>query len=142
MDQPITASAEVTINAPADRVWDALVNPELVRQYLNGAEVVSDWTQGSPITFRGEWEGDFYEDKGLILDIEPPYLLRVTHYSPLSEMPDEPENYHIVTYTLSDNGGQTTLNITQENNQDQEEADESAETWSAILGNMKALIEQ
>ena len=136
------ATARQEINAPAAKVWDALVNPELVRQYLYGAEIKSDWQKGSPITFKGEWKGKPYEDKGTILDIEPGKRLKVTHYSPLSGLPDVPENYHVVTYVVAGSGETATLTITQENNRDQAEVDESEKTWGMILGNMKTLLEK
>ena len=69
-------------------------------------------------------------------------MLKVTHYSPLSGLPDVPENYHVVTYTLSEAGDKTTLTKTQENSRDQAEVDESEKTWKMILGSMKALLEQ
>jgi uncharacterized protein YndB with AHSA1/START domain len=129
------------IKAPAARVWEALTNPALVRQYLYGAEINSNWQQGSPITYKGEWKGKPYEDKGTILAIEPQQRLKVTHYSPLSGLPDVPENYHVVTYALAEKDGQTALTITQANNRSQEEVDESRNTWRTVLGNIKKLLE-
>jgi uncharacterized protein YndB with AHSA1/START domain len=135
------AMAKIKMDVPAARIWDALTNPELVRQYLYGAEIVSDWYKGSPIIFRGEWQGKHYEDKGIILDIEVGRRLKVTHYSPLSGLPDLPENYHVVTYSISEADKKTTLTITQENNKDQAEVTESEKTWNTILANMKKLLE-
>ncbi len=136
------AKAIIAIEAPPARVWQALTDPALVREYLYGAEIISDWQKGSPITFKGEWKGKPYEDKGEILAIEPGRLLKVTHYSPLSGQPDVPENYHVVTYAVGGNGNRSTLTITQENNRDQSEVDESEKTWGTILGNIKALLEK
>ena len=44
------ARASVTINAPVANVWDALVNPEAIKQYMFGTNVTADWQEGSPIT--------------------------------------------------------------------------------------------
>ncbi len=30
----LIAKAEVTINVPADNVWDALTNPEIIKKYM------------------------------------------------------------------------------------------------------------
>ena len=136
------ATAKIDIQAPAARVWDALVNPELVKVYLYGAQIISDWKVGSPILYRGEWKGKPYEDKGVILAIEPGQLLKVTHYSPLSGLPDVPENYHQVTYAVTGTGNRSTLTITQANNRDQAEVDESTGTWTTVLGGIKALLEK
>jgi uncharacterized protein YndB with AHSA1/START domain len=137
-----TANASTSIMAPPERVWQALTDPALVREYLYGAEIKSDWKQGSPITFKGEWKGKPYEDKGEILEIEPGRRLKVTHFSPLSGQPDVPENYHVVTYAVTGSGDTSTLTITQENNRDQNEVDESEKTWGMILGNIKTLLEK
>jgi uncharacterized protein YndB with AHSA1/START domain len=135
-------TAKIVINAPSAKVWDALTNPKIVKQYLFGAEINSDWHKGSPITYKGVWQGKPYEDKGIILGIEPGKMLKVTHYSPLSGLVDVPENYHVVTYVLSQADDKTTLTITQENNKDQVEVDESEKTWTMMLGGLKTLLEQ
>jgi uncharacterized protein YndB with AHSA1/START domain len=36
------AKAETKVNAPVDKVWDALVNPEAIKQYMFGTNVASD----------------------------------------------------------------------------------------------------
>ena len=136
------ATAQIEIKAPAAKVWDALINPELVKVYLYGAQIASDWKVGSPITYQGEWKGKPYKDKGVILAIEPGKLLKVTHYSPLSGLPDVPANYHTVTYAVSDAGDRSTLTITQENNRDQAEVDESTGTWTMVLSGIKTLLEK
>jgi|SRR5579859_1161696 len=136
------ATAKIEIKAPAAKVWDALVNPELVKVYLYGAQIASDWKVGSPVTYKGEWKGKPYEDKGIVLAFEPGQRLKVTHYSPLSGLPDVPENYHTVTYAISGAGDRSILTITQENNRDQAEVDESTGTWTAILGSIKILLEK
>jgi uncharacterized protein YndB with AHSA1/START domain len=97
MDKGLIARASVTINAPSNQVWDALVNPEAIRQYMFGAQVVSDWREGHPIIWRGEWQGKPYADKGVILQLKPGRTLQYSHFSPLSGLADKPENYHTVT---------------------------------------------
>jgi uncharacterized protein YndB with AHSA1/START domain len=63
MSANLIAKAAITINAPASRVWQALVTPEAIKHYMFGTNVVSDWHEGSPIYWRGEWQGKPYEDK-------------------------------------------------------------------------------
>lgn len=46
-----TAEATVTINAASADVWNALVTPEAIRQYMFGTDVHTDWKEGSPITW-------------------------------------------------------------------------------------------
>lgn len=141
MNNKFTAEAKTTIHAPASKVWDAITRPELIKRYLFGADVISDWKVGSPITYKGEWEGKSFEDKGKILKVEPEKLLRSTHWSPLSGVPDTPENYHTVTYELSEKGRDTEVTITQDNNANEEEKAHSEQNWRTVLDGMKKLLE-
>jgi len=141
MNNKFTAKATSTINAPASKVWDALTDPSLIKQYLFGTEVNTDWQVGSPITYKGEWEDKTYEDKGKILQIEPEKLLVSTFWSSLAGLPDVPENYKTIQYELSPENGGTKLTITQDNNANQGEADHSAQNWNTVLDGMKKLLE-
>jgi len=141
MNRKFTATATTTIDAPVSRVWQALVTPEIIKQYLFDTDVISDWNVGSPIIYRGEWEGKPFEDKGKILEIEPEKTLKSTHWSPLSGVPDTPENYHTVTYTLTEQGDSTEVTITQDNNASEEEKVHSEKNWQTVLDGMKKLLE-
>jgi uncharacterized protein YndB with AHSA1/START domain len=140
-NQKFIATATTTIRAPASKVWQALINPEIIKQYLFDTEVISDWKVGSPILYRGEWQGKPFEDKGKILQIEPEKSLVSTHWSPLSGVPDTPENYHTVSYTLVENGDSTEVTITQDNNASEEEKNHSEQNWRFVLDGMKKLLE-
>lgn len=141
MNDTFTATATTTINAPVSKVWQALVNPEIIKQYLFNTDVISEWKVGSPIRYRGEWQGKAFEDKGQILEIEPERVLKSTHWSPLSGVPDTPENYHTVTYTLAEKGDRTEVAITQDNNATEEEKAHSEKNWQTVLQGMKELLE-
>ena len=141
MNDKFTAEARTTIHAPASKVWDAITKPELIKQYLFDTDVISDWKVGSPITYQGEWQGKSFEDKGKIIEFEPGKRLRSTHWSPLSGVPDTPENYHTVTYELSGKGGSTDVTITQDNNANEEERVHSEQNWRTVLDGMKKLLE-
>jgi uncharacterized protein YndB with AHSA1/START domain len=141
MNETFVAKATVTINAPTSRVWDALTKPDLIKQYLFGTEVTTDWRVGSPITYQGTWEGKAYKDKGKILQVEPGKLLVSTYWSSLSGSADVPENYQTVRYELSAEGGGTKLTVIQDNNATQEDANHSAQNWKMVLDGMKKLLE-
>ena len=136
------AITSVTIDARAEEVWDALTNPNKVKQYLHGTEMSTDWKVGSPIYWRGEWKGQSYEDKGTVLAFKPREMLRYTHWSPMGGSEDRPENYHTVTYELSGTDGKTHLTLTQDNNPSQEEADKmAANNWAPVLQGLKKTVE-
>jgi len=141
-DKGLVARASTTINAPLDRVWDALVTPKIIKQYMFGTNVTSDWKEGGPILFKGEWEGRSYEDKGVILKMNPKKMLRYSHYSPLSGLPDKAENYHTVTIDVVPKGEQTTfVALTQDNNATEEEKQHSEKNWGMMLAGLKKLLE-
>ena len=141
MNDKFTAQATTTIHAPASKVWDAITKPDLIKQYLFGTDVISDWKVGSPITYKGEWQGKPFEDKGEILKVEPEKALVSTHWSPLSGVPYTPENVHTVTYTLNGKGDSTEVTITQDNNANEKEKADSQQNWNAVLAGMKKLLE-
>ena len=135
------AEAETDINAAPPRVWEVLMDPELLKQLWFGAEVETDWRKGSLITWTGEWEGKPYQDKGEILEVDPGRLLKVTHYSPLTGQPDVPENYHTLTYTLDGDGTSTHLKLTQDNNGSEDEAKHSQGMWEMLVAKVKEAAE-
>ena len=141
MNKTLIAKATITINAPASKVWDALTMPHLIKQYLFGTEVTTDWQVGSPITYEGIWQGKSYEDKGKVLEFEPGKILVSTFWSSLSGLPDVPENYKTVRYELSTAGDMTSLTITQDNNISQDEVNHSEQNWKMVLDGIKKLIE-
>jgi len=120
-----------------------LTNPEKVKQYMHGTEMSTDWKEGSPIFWRGEWKGRPYEDKGTVLAVEPQKLLKYTHWSPMGGSEDKPENYHTVTCELAGKDGETTLTLRQDNNATQEEADKMADqNWGPVMDGLKAVAEK
>ena len=141
MTQNLVATSTITVKAPPSRVWEALTKPELIKQYLFGTDVTTDWRVGSAITYKGIWEGKPYEDKGNILEVEPGRLLASSYWSPLSGTPDVPENYVTVRYEIAPADGGSRLTITQDNNKTQEDADKSAANWKMVLDGLKKLLE-
>ncbi len=142
MTRGFEAVTSVTIDASRAKVWDALTDPAKVKQYMHGTNLATDWKVGSPITWSGEWKGTSYVDKGTVLEVEPGRRLTYTHWSPMGGSEDKPENYHTVTYDVADDGGTTTLTLTQDNNATQEEADKMAkDNWAPVLQGLKEAAE-
>ena len=142
MDKNQIAKASVSINAARQKVWNALVDPKAIKQYMFGTNVVSNWKEGSSIVWQGEWQGKSYEDKGKILQLKPARTIQYSHFSPLSGQPDKPENYHTVTIELSGNGNQTDVTLTQDNNATEAERAESEKNWKLMLTELKKFLEQ
>ncbi|MCF3108361.1 SRPBCC domain-containing protein [Niabella sp. CC-SYL272] len=137
----LIATAQITVNAPVSKVWDALVNPDLIKKYMFGAAVSSNWTQGSKITWKGMFNGKEYEDKGVLLEVLPEKRLVYSHFSALSGKPDIPENYHTVTIVLNSHGNQTQVKLEQDKNETEKSKAESEQNWGVMLNGLKNLLE-
>jgi len=141
MTENIVAKVSTTVNAPPPKVWEALVTPAVIKRYMFGTTVSSSFEVGSPITWKGEWKGRQYEDKGKVLEVEPGRLLRYSHYSPLGGQPDVPENYHTVTIELAEESTGTRVTLEQDKNATEEARRHSEENWRAMLAGLKKEIE-
>jgi uncharacterized protein YndB with AHSA1/START domain len=128
----------VTIDAPASRVWQALTDPAIIKQYFFGTEAKSDWKEGSSLTYTGEWKGQTYEDKGIILKTDLNKIFQHTYWSSIAGLEDVPENYITVTYHLEGNDQQTELTVTQDKCIDEQEA---KELWKTVLDNLRKTVE-
>ena len=135
------ATAATEIHASPAQVWFALTDPKLIKRYMFGSQVVTDWQQGSPIVWQGEYEGKAYEDKGRILEIETERRLKVTHFSPLSGQQDIPDNYHTLVYELAANGDTTYVSLSQDKNASEAEAARSKGMWEMMLAGLKEVVE-
>lgn len=147
----LIAKASTEINAPVEKVWQALTDPAQIKQYMFGSNVETDWKVGSLMTWRGEWNGQTYEDKGYVIEVDENKALEYSHYSPLTGKPDVPESYHNVRIELfplgdtntdtGDKEEKTMLTLTQDNNADEESVKNSEKNWAMALGSMKNLLE-
>jgi len=142
MTTNLIATASVTVNAPVTKVWNALVSPAAIKQYMFGTNVLTDWQEGSPIVWKGEWQGKSYEDTGVILQFKPERTLQYSHFSPLSGLPDVSENHHTVTIELSGEGDQTHVSLTQDNNPTDQARDHSRKNWEMMLAALKKYLER
>jgi uncharacterized protein YndB with AHSA1/START domain len=142
MSEELRLEDSVTIDAPIGRVWEALTTPELIRRWFLGVDTDTDWRVGSPIVHRGEYLGRPYEDRGEILEIEPPRLLVHSHWSPVSGLPDLPENYQRVSWELSERHDATALTVREANLPSEDARETSEKSWRMVLGNLKNLLEE
>ena len=142
MKKGLTAKTSITIHAPAAKVWEALTEPELIKQYLFGTEAISEWKVGSSIAYKGVWEGKSYEDKGRILQLVPLRLLQSTYWSSMGGLEDKPENYATVTYELEAKDNDTQLSVSVDNIATEKERDHTEKNWGMVLETMKKLLEK
>ncbi len=128
------------VKAPLEKVWEALTNSTILKQYFFGTQMITDWEVGGDIVFQGEWEGQKYKDHGKVLEFKPNEKLSYTYLSSWANMEDIPENYVLVNYEVKpvENGTELTISQT---NYDEEKAQHSEGSWAALMDEMKKIIE-
>lgn len=148
--EPLFLKNTITINAPVSKVWDALINPEQTKKYMFGCETVSEWKVGSPLLWKGRYEGkDMIFVSGKIIAFKPESLLIYTTFDPNSTMVDITENHLTVTYELETINDQTILTVTQgdynkvaEGEKRYKESYNNGEGWNPILVEIKKMLEK
>lgn len=138
-DSKITVTRD--IHADRERVWMAMTDPDLVSEWMMGARVESDWKPGSEITWSGEYNGQSFEDRGEIIEIDHAKRLVHTHFSPMSGAEDVPENYHRVDWSLDEDGESTDLTLEMPVDSE-EQAEEFESNWGAMLDSLKDVAER
>jgi uncharacterized protein YndB with AHSA1/START domain len=143
MAETFIARVSLIINAPRAKVWNALVDPEKIKQYILASDVTSEWRQGNSIVWKSEFNGKPFEIKGTILRLEPERLLEFDQSRPIFRPSQvvRTADYHRVTIELADEGAQTHLSLIEQGNATERELAHSQGGWQLALGNMKALLE-
>lgn len=138
-----TVRKTVEIHAPASKVWAFLTQPDKINLWMmdTPTDIQSAWEAGSSLVFKGDLHGIPYENKGVILQYEPEALLAYTHWSSLSQRPDEPAHYGVITFRLTTHDTITTLEFTQTNAGAYATERHINFYWTTALGLIKKLNE-
>ena len=142
MNREHISKSNISIKASPKEVWQALVQPEIAKKYFYGAKVLTDWKEGNPIVFKGEFNGNKYLEKGTLLTVKPTQRLQYTHWSNLDGIPDLPENYRIWTFDLLKTSGMTQLSISEDNIPTEKLKERSDEFWTSVLKSIKEITEK
>ncbi|MDN5287230.1 MAG: ATPase [Mucilaginibacter sp.] len=134
----------IIINALPSKVWDALTNPELMKQWMSETpiDIITDWKVGNSITIGGAWYKTRFENKGMILQFESERHLQYNHLSSLSRLPDKIENYSIIGFKLTPKENQTALTLTLSNFPTEIIYKHLAFYWNVTLEILKKQVEQ
>ena len=111
-----TNISTIQIKASAQRVWDVLTKSEFVKQWQYGSELITDWKVGDDIRFKTHWEDKIFEQWGKVLEVRQYHLIKYSLFAPRPDVEDKPENYFVMSYILTSDKGQTTLEIIQTDN--------------------------
>ncbi len=136
-----TNISTITINASTQSVWHILTNPEMVKRWQYGSELHTTWETGTSIKFRTVWEDQVFEQWGQVLEIRLYELIKYSLFAPRPDLEDKPENYFIMNYVLTEENGQTKLEIIQEDNRSNAVQEEPQGEENPILKSLKDLAE-
>ena len=136
-----TNISTIKVKATAEKLWDVLTKPELVKQWQYGSDLITDWKAGSPIRFTTKWEDKVFEQWGKVLEIVPQKLIRYSLFAPRPGLEDKPENYFVMNYKLTREGNYTILEIIQEDNRPGAVQEKPQGEENPVLAGLKALVE-
>ncbi len=143
MRHDLIISESININTRIPKVWNALTDPEIIKEYLFGTETVTDWKEGSEIIFQGEYEGNKYRDKGVIKENVLNKKISYTYWSGFSGLEDKSENYSLITYELEDIGkDKTKFTWTQKGYANEEANNHSSTGMKGFLEKIKEVVEK
>ena len=125
---------EVYIQAPAERVWQALTDSELTKQYYYGNTVESDWKPGSSLRYRNPDGSEAISCE--ILEADPPRRLVHSFFFPSTEEPPSR-----VTWSLDARGPATLLTLEHGFESETSTYRSVAHGWVPILSGLKTLLE-
>lgn len=106
-----TVTQSIDIAAAPDAVWATLTDRDSGRLWRS-ADYQTDWLPGSPIAITAQIGPKRYRDKGTVLAVQRPALLRYQFLPRVSGLPDLPDSYSVVTFEIAAQGHGVTLTIT------------------------------
>ena len=130
---------ETYINAPQDRVWEALTNAEFTSKYFYATHVESTWETDASVNYRYA-SGDVAVE-GKVVEVDPPNKLVITWHVLYDEAAktEEPSR---VTFSLQETEGQTKLRIVHDQFPENTVLlSRISEGWPWIFASLKSLLE-
>ena len=140
-DTRYSLTVQTLISARAADVWDALVDPVRAGEIFWGTTVESDFKVGSPIVWKGTWEGKPFEDRGVVTRLEKGSLLQYSHWTGSGTPPDESQR-NLITVSLAAEAGGTRVSLQHDNISSLEMKEHSEKNWAQFLARMKEILER
>ena len=129
---------EIFIKTTPERLWDALVDPEIRAKYNFGAAVTSDWTVGSPISVDVAKHG-VHLGEGEVLEVDPPRRL-VHTMAAVWDDEVRAEGSTRVTWEIEPVGDSCHLTVTHDQLRDGASA-QIYGGWPMVLSGLKTWLE-
>jgi len=127
------------IRTTAEKLWQALTEPEFTRKFWVDTVQECAWKQGATWTLKAP-DGRV-ADAGEVVEIDPPRKLVLTWQNHLfPEM--TAEGFSCLTYVLEDKGGVVKLMLTHTmNKKDSKTIKAVSNGWPHLLAGLKSLLE-
>ncbi len=127
------------IRTTPEKLWQALTEPEFIRQYWFGVTIESQWKTAAP--WKMTYPDGRMTDSGEIIEIDPPRRMVLKWQHEL--MPElKAEGAGRCTFELQPQGGAVKLTITHEIDKPNSKLINAvADGWPKILSNLKSLLE-
>jgi uncharacterized protein YndB with AHSA1/START domain len=129
---------EIYIKTTAERLWEAITDPQIRAKYNFGSGAYSDWEPGSHIDMRAE-NFDGLLGEGEVLEADPPRRLvhtMLAHFSPEAEA----EGSSRVTWEIEPVGDSCRLVLTHDQMRDGAN-EQLYGGWPMILSGLKTWLE-
>lgn len=141
---PIVISKSIL--APVSSVWSYITVPDLIQIWMpeQGTElqIESDFIVGSRFLIKGKLHGSDFVNHGKVLVNDFQNTFSYSHLSSISMLPDLPENYSIIQFSLLSVHNKTELIFSAQNFASESIYRHINFYWQGTLQHLKELIEK
>lgn len=146
VETPTGIVQEITINAPAAKVFAAITEPKQLLQWWGSPETYRCTTMEADVRVGGRWrtagegaDGESFSVVGTYRVVDPPRVLEHTWKYERGPYDDHVET--VVRYDLEERDGVTHVRLTHTGFTDVEARDDHERGWTVVLGWLRAYAE-
>jgi len=130
----------IYIGSTPEKIFNALIDPDITRQYWGNHHNASDWKPGSRWEHRDFDKPDLVDIVGKVIEADPPRRLVVTWVPPADE--GNPVKTSRVTFNIEPFMDVVRLTVTHDELEPDSEMFHSVSFgWPAVISGLKTLLE-
>lgn len=130
---------EIFIKTTPERLWEAIVDPEIRAKYNFGAGIHSDWTPGSRFQMNAGPNGEYLLGEGENLEVDPPRRLVQSMVALFSDEA-KAEGTSRITWEIEPIGDSCRLTLTHDEMREGANA-QLYGGWPMVLSGLKTWLE-
>lgn len=136
MSQTVTHVYAVYIRTTAEKLWDAITNPDVSPEYFFGARFESDWRPGSSLVLRDPADNEIMLDNTVVEVLKPSKIVHTFKAGGSQEQPSR------VTWEIEPMGDLCLLNVTHEfPDAASPDVAGTQRGWPKVLSGLKTFLE-